>query len=67
MARLVWRLTVLTSLAIMSGLALLFGVSGWKSTSVAADIDAMGRNSLILFSMALVASSVQRLWPSSLS
>ena len=67
MARLGWRLTVLATLAILAGLALHFGVSGWTSTSVAAGIDATGRSSLVLFSMAFVASSVQRLWPSSLS
>ena len=67
MARLGWRLTALVTLAIVTGLALHFGVSGWTSTSVAAGIDATGRSSLVLFSMAFVASSVQRLWPSSLS
>ena len=67
MARLGWRLTALVTLTIVVGLALHFGVSGWTSTSVAAGIDAMGRSSLVLFSMAFVTSSVQRLWPSSLS
>ena len=67
MARLGWRLTAMVTLAILAGLALHFGVSGWSSTSVAAGIDATGRSSLVLFSMAFVASSVQRLWPSSLS
>ena len=62
-----WRLTALVNLAIVAGLALHFGASGWTSTSVAAGIDATGRSSLVLFSMAFVASSVQRLWPSSLS
>ena len=67
MARPGWRLTAFVTLAIVAGLALHFGVSGWTSTSVAAGIDATGRSSLVLFSMAFVASSVQRLWPSSLS
>ena len=67
MARLGWRLTAMVTLAILAGLALHVGVSGWSSTSVAAGIDATGRSSLVLFSMAFVASSVQRLWPSSLS
>ena len=67
MARLGWRLTALVTVAILAALALHFGVSGWTSTSVAAGIDATGRSSLVLFSMAFVASSVQRLWPSSLS
>ena len=67
MARPCWRLTAFVTLAIVAGLALHFGVSGWTSTSVAAGIDATGRSSLVLFSMAFVASSVQRLWPSSLS
>ena len=58
---------MLASLAILAGLALLFGVSGWPSTSVAAGIDATGRSSLVLFLMTFVASSVHRLWPSSLS
>ena len=62
MARLGWQLTALVTLAIVTGLALYFGVSGWTSTSVAAGIDATWRSSLVLFSMAFVASSVQRLW-----
>lgn len=67
MARLGWRLTALVMVAIVAGLALHFGLYGWTSTSVAAGIDATGRSSLVLFSMAFVASSVHRLWPSSLS
>ena len=55
------------TLAVVTGLALHFGVSGWTSTSVAAGIDATGRSSLVLFSMAFVASSVQRLLLSFLS
>ena len=51
----------------LAGLGVHFGVSGWTSTSVKAGIDATGRSSLALFSIAFVASSVHRLWPSSLS
>lgn len=57
----------MVTFAILAGLALHFGESGWTSTSVATGIDATGRSSLALFSMAFVASSVQRLWPSPLS
>ncbi|MAH57020.1 MAG: hypothetical protein CMN91_01010, partial [Synechococcus sp. ARS1019] len=67
MGRLGWRLTALVTVAIVAVLALHFGLSGWTSTSVAAGIDATGRSSLVLFSMAFVASSVHGLWPSSLS
>ncbi|MDA9699637.1 hypothetical protein N9U74_00465 [Synechococcus sp. AH-736-M02] len=49
MARPGWRLTAFVTLAIVAGLALHFGVSGWTSTSVAAGIDATGRSSLVLF------------------
>ena len=37
------------TLAIVASLARYFGLSGWTSTSVASDIDATGRSSLILF------------------
>ena len=66
-ARLGWRLAALATLVILAGLGVHFGVSGWTSTSVKAGIDATGRSSLALFSIAFVASSVNRLWPSSLS
>ena len=49
MERLGWRLTALVMVAIVAGLALHFGLSGWTSTSVAAGIDATGRSSLVLF------------------
>ena len=48
MERLGWRLTALVMVAIVAGLALHFGLSGWTSTSVAAGIDATGRSSLVL-------------------
>lgn len=67
MKRVGWRLTALVTVLILAGLALHFGVSGWTAASVTAGIDATGRSSLALFSIAFVASSVQRLWPSSLS
>ena len=67
MARHGWRLTALVTLVIVAGLGLHFGVSGWTATSVTAGIDATGRSSLALFSMAFVASSVHRLWPSTVS
>ena len=67
MARLGWRLTASATSLILAGLALHFGLSGWTAKSVTAGIDATGRSSLVLFSMAFVASSVQRLWPSSIS
>ena len=67
MARLGWRLTASATSLILASLALHFGLSGWTAKSVTAGIDATGRSSLILFSMAFVASSVQRLWPSSIS
>ena len=66
MALLGWRLTVSALFAILASFALLFGVSGWTSTSVAAGIDAMGRSSLALFSINFVASSVHNLWTSPL-
>ena len=67
MKRVGWRLTALVTVLILAGLALHFGVSGWTAASVTAGIDATGRSSLALFSIAFVTSSVQRLWPSSLS
>ena len=67
MKRVGWRLTALVTVLILAGLALHFGVSGWTAASVTAGIDATGRSSLALFSIAFVASSVQRLWPSSLT
>ena len=50
---------------ILACLALHFGISGWTAASVTAAIDATGRSSLVLFSMTFVASSLQRLCPSS--
>ena len=52
---------------ILAYLALHFGISGWTAASVTAAIDATGRSSMGLFSMTFVASSLQRLCPSSLS
>ena len=67
MTRLGWRLTALVTMLIVAGLAIHFVLTGWTAPAVKAGIDATGRSSLALFSIAFVASSVQRLWPSSLS
>ena len=52
---------------VLAFLAIHFAVSGWSAASITSGIDATGRSSLILFSIAFIASSVHRLWRSPLT
>ena len=62
-----WRITTLVTFLIVVGLMVNFGLAGWEAPAITDAIDATGRVSLILFSIAFTASSVDSLWPSSLS
>lgn len=62
-----WRITTLVTFLIVVGLMVNFGLAGWEAPAITDAIDATGRVSLILFSIAFIASSVDSLWPSSLS
>ena len=62
-----WRITTLGTCLIVVGLLFNFGLAGWNAPAITHAIDATGRTSLILFAIAFTASSVESLWPSSLS
>ena len=62
-----WRITTLVTCLIVVGLLFNFGLAGWNAPAITHAIDATGRSSLILFAIAFTASSVESLWPSSLS
>ena len=62
-----WRMTTLVTCLIVVALLFNFGLSGWNPPAITHAIDATGRSSLILFAIAFTASSVESLWPSSLS
>ena len=62
-----WRITTLVTCLIVVGLVINFGLAGWSVPAITHVIDATGRSSLILFAIAFTASSVESLWPSSLS
>ena len=62
-----WRITTLVTCLIVVGLVINFGLAGWNAPAITHAIDATGRSSLILFAIAFTASSVESLWPSSLS
>ena len=62
-----WRITILVTCLIFVGLVVNFGLAGWNAPAITHAIDATGRSSLILFAIAFTASSVESLWPSSLS
>ena len=62
-----WRITTLVTCLIAVGLVINFGLAGWNAPAITHAIDATGRSSLILFAIAFTASSVESLWPSSLS
>lgn len=62
-----WRMTTLVTCLIVVGLLFNFGLAGWNAPAITHAIDATGRSSLILFAIAFTASSVESLWPSSLS
>ena len=62
-----WRITTLLICLIVVGLVINFGLAGWNAPAITHAIDATGRSSLILFAIAFTASSVESLWPSSLS
>ena len=62
-----WRITTLVTFLIVVGLMVNFGLAGWEALAITDAIDATGRVSLILFSIAFTSSSVESLWPSSLS
>ncbi len=61
------RITTLVTCLIVVGLLFNFGLAGWNAPAITHAIDATGRSSLILFAIAFTASSVESLWPSSLS
>jgi hypothetical protein len=60
-------MTTLVTCLIVVGLLFNFGLAGWNAPAITHAIDATGRSSLILFAIAFTASSVESLWPSSLS
>ena len=62
-----WRITTLVTFLIVVGLMVNFGLAGWEALAITDAIDATGRVSLILFSIAFTSSSVESFWPSSLS
>jgi hypothetical protein len=62
-----WRMTTLVTCLIVVALLVNFGLAGWNALAITHAIDATGRSSLILFAIAFTASSVESLWPSSLS
>ena len=62
-----WRLTTLVTCLIVVGLLFNFGLAGWNALAIHLAIDATGRSSLILFAIAFTSSSLESLWPSSLS
>ena len=62
-----WRITTLVTFLIVVGLMFNFGLAGWEALAITDAIDATGRVSLILFSIAFTSSSVESFWPSSLS
>ena len=62
-----WRITTLVTFLIVVGLMVNFGLAGWEAAAITDAIDATGRCSLILFAIAFTSSSVESLWPSSLS
>lgn len=62
-----WRITNLVTCLVVSVLVISFGLAGWNAPAITNAIDATGRSSLILFVIAFTASSVESLWPSSLS
>ena len=62
-----WRITTLVTFLIVVGLMVNFGLAGWEAPAITDAIDATGRVSLILFSIAFTSSSVESFWPSSLS
>ena len=62
-----WRITTLVMSFIVVFLIFNFGLAGWNATAIKHAIDATGRSSLILFGIAFTASSIESLWPSSIS
>ena len=62
-----WRITTWVTSFIVVFLIINFGLAGWNAIAIKHAIDATGRSSLILFSIAFTASSIESLWPSSLS
>ena len=62
-----WRITTLVTSFIVVFLIFNFGLAGWNATAIKHAIDATGRSSLILFGIAFTASSIESLWPSSIS
>ena len=62
-----WRITTLVTCLIVVGLLFNFGLAGWNAPAIHQAIDATGRSSLIFFAVAYTSSSLESLWPSSLS
>ena len=56
------RITVWVSGLILLSLAVFLMQAGWSAASIKTGIDATGRSSLLLFSIAFTASSLQSLW-----
>lgn len=62
-----WAITGSVVVLVIVFLAIHFAVSGWSAASITSGIDATGRSSLILFSIAFIASSLHRLWTTPLT
>lgn len=62
-----WRFTTWVTALIVIFLIFNFGMAGWNASAIKHAIDVTGRSSLILFSIAFTASSLENLWQSSLS
>jgi len=62
-----WRITTLVTSLIVVALMINIGLAGWNTAAIKNAIDATGRSSLILFSIACTSSSIKSLWPSSLA
>jgi hypothetical protein len=53
-----WRITTLVTSLIVVALIISFGLAGWNAPAIKHAIDATGRSSLILFSIAFTSSSI---------
>ena len=61
------RITVWVSGLILLALAVFLMKAGWTAASIKTGIDATGRSSLLLFSIAFTASSLRSLWKTPLT
>ena len=62
-----WAITGSVVVLVIVFLAIHFALSGWSAASITSGIDATGRSSLMLFSIAFIASSLHRIWTTPLS